>query len=141
MWRACRLLNSWRRFAAMMASSPTRVSRLWFEDAGELMDGFEFPDILYRWKTQRGSRQKAAWVWRCSTGGLGLGLRRLALFFGGGGCVSLRDVAPFICSAGFRRWYSFRSVGVCRCPAGSHVLSLSGYPSHLTRYCKCFPLP
>jgi len=52
----------------MMASSPMRVSSSWLVDAGELMDGFEFPDILQRWKTQRGSRQKAAWVWRCSTG-------------------------------------------------------------------------
>ena len=52
----------------MMASSPTRVVRSLLVDAGELMDGFKFPDILQRWKTQRGSRQKVAWVWRCSTG-------------------------------------------------------------------------
>ena len=69
----------------MMASSLMRVSSSWSVEAGELMDGFEFPDILQRWKTQRGSRQKAAWVWRCSTGGLGLGFRRLVLFFGAGG--------------------------------------------------------
>src|SRR6266851_447146 len=85
MWRACRLLNFCRRFAAMMASSPTRVSSSWLEDAGELMDGFEFPDILQRWNTQRGSRQKAAWVWRCSTGVFGLGFRCLAFFFFGTG--------------------------------------------------------
>ena len=58
-----------------------------------------------------------------------------------GGCFSSRVVAPFIRSTGFRRWYSFRSTGACRCPAGSHVLLLSGYPSHLTKYCNCFPLP
>src|SRR6266851_4980464 len=86
MWRACRSLNSWRRFAAMMASSPTRVSSSWLVDAGELMDGFEFPDMFQRWKTQRGSRQKAAWRWRCSAG-LGvlfLGFRRLVFFVGVG---------------------------------------------------------
>src|SRR6266851_8572643 len=83
MWRACQSL---RRFAVMMASFPTRVSRSWVEDAGELIDGFEFPDILQRWKTQRGSRQKAAWVWRCSTtaGVFFFGFRRFAFFFGGG---------------------------------------------------------
>src|SRR5713101_5042835 len=59
----------------------------------------------------------------------------------GGGCFSSKAVALFMCSMGSRRWYSFRSIGVCRCPAGSHVLSLLGYPSHLTRYCNCFPLP
>ena len=69
----------------MMASSPTRVSSSWLVDAGELMDGFEFPDMFQRWKTQRGSRQKAAWVWWCSTGVLVLGFRRLAFFLGGGG--------------------------------------------------------
>src|SRR6266851_9527845 len=86
MWRACRSLNSWRRFAAMMALSPTRVVRLGFEDAGELMDGFEFPDILQRWKTQRGSRQKAAWVCWCSTtaGVFFRGFRRFVFLFGGG---------------------------------------------------------
>ena len=62
MWRVCRSLNSCRRFAVMMALSPTRVSSSWLVDAGELMDGFEFPDILQRWNMQRGSRQKAAWV-------------------------------------------------------------------------------
>src|SRR6266851_8289409 len=85
MWRACRSLNSWRRFAVMMASSPTRVSSSWLVDAGELINGFEFPDILQRWKMQSGLRQKAAWVWRCSTGGLGFGFRRLVLFFRAGG--------------------------------------------------------
>src|SRR6266851_9769979 len=86
MWRACRLLNFCRRFAAMMASSPTRVSSSWLEDAGELMDGFEFPDILQRWNTQRGSRQKAAWVWRCSTVEKAfLAFRRFAFFFFVGG--------------------------------------------------------
>ena len=66
----------------MMASSPTRVSRSWLVDAGELMDGFEFPDILQRWKTQRGSRQKAAWVWWCLTVvGVFFGFRRFAFFF------------------------------------------------------------
>ncbi len=69
----------------MTASSPTRVSSSWSVEAGELMDGFEFPDIAYRWKTQRGSRQKVAWVWRCSTTvGVFLGLQRLDFFFGGG---------------------------------------------------------
>src|SRR5216683_2963980 len=90
MWRACWSLNSCRRFVAMMASLLTRVSRSWLVDAGELMDGFEFPDILYRWNMQRGSRQKVAWVWRCSTGGLGLGFQRLVLFFGGGGLGASR---------------------------------------------------
>ncbi len=76
----------------MMASSPTRVSSSWLVDAGELMDGFEFPDILQRWKTQRGSRQKAAWVWRCS---MGLGVfflvfRRLAFLVGAGWAGALR---------------------------------------------------
>jgi len=33
---------------------------LWVVDAGELMDGLEFPDISYLWKGQRGSWQKAA---------------------------------------------------------------------------------
>src|SRR5216683_2964286 len=86
MWRAWRSLNSWRRFAAMMASSPTRVSSSWSVKAGELMEGFEFPDIVQRWKTQRGSRQKAAWVWRCSTGAMAffLVLRHLAFFVGVG---------------------------------------------------------
>src|SRR6266851_4417861 len=83
MWWACRSLNSCRRFSAMMASSLTRVLSSWSVDAGELMDGFELPDMFYRWKTQRGSRQKAAWVWRCSMGAAFLGLRRLAFFFGG----------------------------------------------------------
>ncbi len=46
----------------MTASSPTRVLSSWSVDAGKLIDGFEFPDMLQRWKTQRGSRQKAAWV-------------------------------------------------------------------------------
>src|SRR6266851_7398381 len=83
MWWACRSLNSCRRFAAMMASSPTRVVRSLLVEAGELMDGFEFLDILYRWNTQRGSRQKAAWVWRCSTtAGAFLVFRRFAFFFG-----------------------------------------------------------
>src|SRR6266851_7320207 len=85
MWQAWRSLNSWRRLTAMMASSPMRVSSSWLDDAGELMDGLEFPDMLQRWKTQRGSRQKAAWVWRCSTGaGCFLGLWRLVLFCRGG---------------------------------------------------------
>ena len=70
----------------MMASSPTRVSRSWLDDAGELIEGLELPDILQRWKTQRGSQQKAAWVWRCSTVmGVFLALRRFAFFFLGGG--------------------------------------------------------
>ena len=69
----------------MMASSPTRVLSSWSVDAGELIDGFEFPDILQRWKTQRGSRQKAAWVWQCLTGaGAFLDFRRLGFFFFGG---------------------------------------------------------
>src|SRR6266851_2505938 len=85
MWWAWRSLNSWRRLAAMMVLSLTRVSRSWLDDAGELMDGLEFPDMLQRWKTQRGSRQKAAWVWWCSTrAGHFLGLRRLVLFCRGG---------------------------------------------------------
>src|SRR5712671_6203929 len=85
MWRACRSLNSCRRFAAMIASSPTRVVRSLLDDAGELMDGFEFPDILQRWKMQRGSRQKVAWVWRCSTtAGAFLVFRRFAFFLGFG---------------------------------------------------------
>src|SRR6266851_8445987 len=85
MWRACWSLNSCRRLVAMMASSPRRVSSSWLVDTGELMDGFELPDILQRWKTQRGSRQKAAWVWRCSTtAGVFLDFRRLAFFLGGG---------------------------------------------------------
>src|SRR6266851_8505214 len=86
MWRACRSLNSWRRFAVMMVSSPTRVSESsWLVDAGELIDGFEFPDILQRWKTQRGSRQKAAWVWRCSTGARVFFLAFRCFFFVGAG--------------------------------------------------------
>src|SRR5712671_7479482 len=87
MWRACRSLNSCRRFAAMMASLPTRVSRSWLDDAGELMDGFELPDILQRWKTQRGSQQKAAWVWRCSTGAVVFFLALRRFFFAGVGWV------------------------------------------------------
>src|SRR5216683_5749613 len=85
MWWAWRSLNSWRRLAAMMVLSLTRVSRSWLDDAGELMDGLEFPDMLQRWKTQRGSRQKAAWVWLCSRGGRFLGLQRLVLLRGAGG--------------------------------------------------------
>src|SRR5713101_3286544 len=89
MWRLCRLSNSCRRFVAMMASSPTRVSSSWLVEAGELIDGFEFPDILQRWKTQRGSQQKAAWVWRCSMGVVALGLRRRLVFFFGRGCLGV----------------------------------------------------
>src|SRR5713101_898103 len=86
MWRFCQSLNSWRRLAAMMASSPTRVLSSWLVEAGELMDGLEFPDILQRWKMQRGSRQKAAWVWRClTTAGAFLVFRRFAFFLGFGG--------------------------------------------------------
>src|SRR5216683_5857194 len=85
MWRAWQSLNSWRRLVAMMASSPTRVSSSWLVDAGELMDGLEFPDILQQWKMQRGSWQKAAWVWRCSMGFRFLGFRCLT-FLRRAGC-------------------------------------------------------
>src|SRR6266851_549143 len=84
MWQACQSLNSWRRLAAMMVSSPTRVSSSWLVDAGELTDRLEFPDILQQWKMQRGSWQKAVWVWRCSMGGHFLGFRRLVLLRGAG---------------------------------------------------------
>src|SRR6266851_4027506 len=87
MWRACRLLNSWRRLAVMTASSPTRVSGSWSCYAGELMDWFEFPDILQQWKTQRGSWQKAAWVWRCSTGGVFFFVVLRRFFFVGVGWI------------------------------------------------------
>ena len=69
----------------MMASSPTRVSSSWLVDAGELINGFEFPDILQRWKMQSGSLQKVAWVWRCLTGVIGLDFRRRLVFFLGAG--------------------------------------------------------
>ena len=36
----------------MMVLSPTRVSSSWLVEAGELMDGFEFPDIAQRWNTE-----------------------------------------------------------------------------------------
>src|SRR6266851_8679336 len=87
MWWVCRLLNSWRRLAANWVSSLTRVSSSWLVDAGELMDGLEFPNIVQQWKMQRGSRQKAAWVWLCSSGSCFRGLRRLVLFRGAGGSV------------------------------------------------------
>src|SRR5712671_5677091 len=87
MWWVWRLLNSWRRLAANWASSLTRVSSSWLVDTGEFPDGLEFPDIAYRWKTQRGSRQKVVWVWLCSSGGHFLSLWRLVLFRGTGGLV------------------------------------------------------
>ncbi len=46
MWWVCRLLNSWRMLVANWVSSPTRVSSSWWDDAGELMDGLEFPDMF-----------------------------------------------------------------------------------------------
>jgi hypothetical protein len=46
--------------------------------------------------------------------------------------------AAFMLSRGFRRWYCLIRSGECTCAAGSHVLSLSGYPFHLRRYCNRF---
>src|SRR5216683_7828004 len=66
MWRVWWSLNSWRRLAANWVSSPMRVLSSWLVNAGELMDGLEFPNIAQQWKVQRGSRQKAVWVWLCS---------------------------------------------------------------------------
>jgi len=62
MWQAWWLLTSVRSWVAQEVSSPMAVTEgdLWVVDAGELMDGLEFPDISYLWKGQRGSWQKAA---------------------------------------------------------------------------------
>src|SRR5216683_4860751 len=91
-WWVWQSLNSWRMLVANWVSSPTRVSSLWLVGAGELMEGLEFPDIVQWWKTQRGSRQKAVWVWLCSSGGHFRGLWRLVLFRGAGGSVVLMSL-------------------------------------------------
>src|SRR6266851_6305349 len=88
MWWACWSLNSWSMLAANWASSPTRVSSSWLVNARELMDGLELPNIVQRWTTQRGSRQKAVWVWLCWSRGCFLALRCLA-FFLGAGCLGV----------------------------------------------------
>src|SRR6266853_6417048 len=65
MWQVWRSLNSWRRLVANWASSPMRVSSSWLDEVGELMDGFELPNMIQRWKTQSRSWQKVVWVWLC----------------------------------------------------------------------------
>ena len=39
------------------------------------------------------------------------------------------------------RWYVLIRSGACMCWAGSHVLSLSGYPFHLIKYSRVLDLP
>jgi len=70
MWWACWLLNSVRSWVAKEVSSPTAVVEgdPWQVDAGELLEGLEFSDMLYRWKVQRGSQQKVVWVYLCLRG-------------------------------------------------------------------------
>ena len=57
-------------------------------------------------------------------------------------CCGIRFVElVFIAARGCRQWYCLISVGTCTFSTGSHMLSLSGYPSHFTRYCNCFHCP
>lgn len=68
-------------------------------------------------------------VWGSDDGRSGLGAETslafsvLLLYLGGA-------------SRGFRAWYDAISPGANTSPDGSHVLSLVGYPFHLTRYCS-----
>ncbi len=70
---------------AKVVSSLTRVASSWLDEAGELMDRLELPDIVQQWKTHRGSQQNVVWVWLCSSGGHFLGLQHLAFLQGVGG--------------------------------------------------------
>jgi hypothetical protein len=59
-----------------------------------------------------------------------------------GRCLLLPIIAPlFMLLRRCQWWYSFSKCGDCRWVSGSHVLSLSGYPFHLIRYCNCFCFP
>jgi hypothetical protein len=47
----------------------------------------------------------------------------------------------FILSSGHLQWYCLTRSGECTFIAGSHILSLSGYPFHFRRYCNCLECP
>src|SRR6266851_9574086 len=52
------------------------------------------------------------------------------------GDVVLACIVALLSSSGFVAWYFFINCGAQTLSEGSQVLSLSGYPFHLIRYCS-----